>query len=399
MATLNVEKVISTDKPVFTPLVTVPAINAGNVIRNSTLSYQLPLPTNTYDNIIIVGSPAYITVNRAGKLVINGNHASIVGAVDGTSYNFTVRYVRGSVSTDVAYSFKLVDPAGDLSFTTPGTFTFVVPTGVTSVSALCVGAGGSGSYSWANSSGSGGGLAYANNIAVTPGQSITVTVPPRVTGNTNGAAASFGSFFSASGGYYSGTSDSAVGKPVAGTVTPFGGMGGYSPTSYGYGGGGGAGGYGTTTTGADARGGMGGYGGSQLATAGTNGAGGGGTGYQSSTYGFGGGGGVGLFGRGSSGAAATYPGNDFYSSANTGGKAGSGGEPGAGNNNSTETITSALGSRTMYHGEGGRYGGGGGGGGTSISGNGNFCAGAQGAVRVFWGGGRSFPTNAAFYSV
>ena len=40
-----------------------------------------------------------------------------------------------------------------------GTFTFIVPAGVTKLSALCIGAGGGGYYNWAGNGGGGGGLA------------------------------------------------------------------------------------------------------------------------------------------------------------------------------------------------------------------------------------------------
>lgn len=295
-------------------------------------------------------------------------------------------YGMGALQTLVASG-----PPGETAFTTPGTFTFIVPANVYSISAVAIGAGASGYYSWASSGGGGGALAWANNIAVTPGQSITITVPPSVTGTTSGASAVVGSFFSAQGGTHGATSSRAA--PVSGTVSASGGYGGLCSQN-GYGGGGGAGGY-------TGNGGDGSYGptgnSSSNGGQGTGGSAAGGTGYQSSTYGFGGGGGTGLYGAGASGTNPTSlsQGNDwsYTSSSNNGygGKGGSGGEQGSPNSNSSQTFYG----RTTYHGEGGRYGGGGGGGGTSVSGNGNFCAGAQGAVRIIWGGGRSFPNNAA----
>ena len=55
-------------------------------------------------------------------------------------------------------------------------FTWTVPNGVTSFSAVAIGGGGSGSYTWANSGSSGGGLAWMNGISCTPGESFTVAV-------------------------------------------------------------------------------------------------------------------------------------------------------------------------------------------------------------------------------
>lgn len=239
-------------------------------------------------------------------------------------------------------------PPGEVSFTTPGTFTFVVPAGVTRISAVAIGAGASGYYSWANSAGAGGALAWANNIAVTPGQSISVTVPPAVTGAASGAAAVVGSFFSAQGGTHGSTGTRAT--FVSGTVVASGGLGGLCSQN-GYGGGGGAGGY-------TGNGGDGSYGptGSSSSNGGqgSGGSAAGGTGYQSSTYGFGGGGGTGLFGAGSSGTNPTSlsQGNDWsyvYNSNNGyGGKGGSGGEQGSPNSNTSQSFYG----RTTFHGEG-----------------------------------------------
>lgn len=285
-------------------------------------------------------------------------------------------------------------------------YTFTVPANVTMASAVLVGAGGSGRYDWATSGGGGGALAWAN-FTVTPGEVLTVTIGGRPNQTAHGpdsilSSNSRGELFRAQGGQYSGTSrNTSYGNPVAGAVTPGNidsGRGGLTSQN-GYGGGGGAGGY----TGS---GGNGSYGSTQWNSNpyngthnGTGGAGGGGNGYGSSTYGFAGGGGVGIYGEGPSGTGSTgNNGNSFYGvSQNYQGKGGSGGFDGAPNNNSSITAIGGEGTGkaayTQYHGEGGAYGGGGAGGGTSVSGNGNFCKGGQGAARILLGG--SYPNNAA----
>jgi len=297
------------------------------------------------------------------------------------------------VSTDGKVSIGI--PQGQQLFDTPGTSSFVVPDGVYRISAVAVGAGAGGGYNWSTSAGSGGGLAYAT-FNVTPGESISITVPPQTAQQTSGASTKIGSYFSASGGTFGGTPASGnSGAPLAGTVTPFGGRGGYTHPN-GYGGGGGAGGYGETTSGSDAFGGQGGYG--SGSTNGTQGAGGGGGGYGSSTYAFGGGGGVGLYGRGDNGTRGNdNNGNSFYSDGRYGGNGGSNGWDGADNSNSSQSVRKngvvATGDDlyTIFHGEGGKFGGGGAGGGTSVSNNNNFCRGAQGGARIVWGAGREYP--------
>lgn len=69
---------------------------------------------------------------------------------------------------------SLEQPFGEISFTTPGTYTWTAPAGVTSVSAVVVGAGGMGAQ---NTFGGGGGaLAWKNNITVVPGTSYEIVV-------------------------------------------------------------------------------------------------------------------------------------------------------------------------------------------------------------------------------
>lgn len=156
---------------------------------------------------------------------------------------------------------------GQVAFTTPGTYTWVVPAGVTSVSVVTVDAGEL--MTTSNRGGRGGDLKYKNNIAVVPGTSHTVVV---------GAAAS------------GGNSPSTVSFASTGFVVGLGGAGGTN--NGGYGGGGGAGGYGGP-------GGRGGDTGS-IGDPGQNGGGGGNAGEPSTSHC---GGGVGILGQGADGAA------------------------------------------------------------------------------------------------
>ena len=84
--------------------------------------------------------------------------------------------------------------AGQQAFTTVGTHSFVVPNGVTSISAVCVGAGAGGWRQFDNGDGyflyqggGGGGLSYSNNITVTPGETLTVVVGSGGAGTSGGA--------------------------------------------------------------------------------------------------------------------------------------------------------------------------------------------------------------------
>ena len=261
---------------------------------------------------------------------------------------------------------------GQQAYTTAGTYTFTVPAGVTSVCVLCVGGGqGGGAYS-----GAGGSLAYSNNISVTPGASITLTVgsggyPNDVTGGSGGTTGGASTFGSGPTVRAVGGNDSRVN---IGSVSYSGGAG-YAYAS----GAGGAGGYS-------------GAGGTQSSTSinGSGGAGGaGGTGAQYNdgtnayTSGGAGGGGVGLLGSGTSGLAGA---NSSSYGADSGGSSGVDGPYDA----------------YSAGGNGGSYGGGGGAGSyvfnipTSFFSSTTYGGyGAVGAVRIIWGSGRSYPSNAA----
>jgi hypothetical protein len=253
------------------------------------------------------------------------------------------------------YQETVTIPVGEQAYTTPGTFSWTAPAGVTSVSVVCVGGGGNGSTA-SFGGGGGGGLGWKNNISVTPGQSYTVVVG-------NSGETSYFSSTSIVAGYGGSTStgtSGGTGGSYTGDGGGNGGVGGVAGDANSRAGAGGAGGY-------SGNGGNGGSysGGWTVSTAGTGGAGGGGgNGYYSGRVG-GGGGGVGILGEGASGSGGGFVSN----SSGYRGQGGSGGEGGS------QIAT------------GGAYGGGGG----NESGSGG-----QGAVRIIWGGNRSFPsTNTA----
>lgn len=158
-------------------------------------------------------------------------------------------------------AFKNV--AGQLQWTTVGIYSFVVPGGVTSISAVTIGSGGSGggrSGSAATAGGGGGGgLSYSNGISVTPGETLTVTVSgggnyvnnSNSDGNPGGACSikrGADVLLSAAGGAkgtYDGASAAYGGSAGAGvgSIRYSGGRGGTSDSSYVYSHGGGSGRY------------------------------------------------------------------------------------------------------------------------------------------------------------
>lgn len=269
---------------------------------------------------------------------------------------------------------------GQAAYTSPGTYTWYVPAGVTSVSVVAVGGGAGGNGTGNNSGGGGGGLAYSNNITVTPGDYHNVRVAAGGTGAlySPGGSGGYSQFSVANGGggywaigyggnpVYNNVGGSGGGAGVNGSGNGFqGGYGGNGGSSSYTAGGGGAAGYG-------GNGGTGAYSSSSSDGGAGSGGGGGGGGAGSSNGAPGGnGGGVGIFGQGSNGAGGTgnYKGN---------GGAGSGGS-------------------------GQTYGGGGGGGwwytaydpcGIPIRAEVKGNDGGSGAVRIIWPGNtRYFPST------
>lgn len=186
---------------------------------------------------------------------------------------------------------------GQQAYTTNGTYTFTIPSGVTSVSVVCVGGGGgscgcAGSSSYSGAGGGGGGLAYGT-FTVTAGNTITVVVgaagsPGTNVNSTTNIAGTGGESrvtyggtnmlraYGGSGGRWGNTGSNAGGGYLIATgVTSSGGgnggSGGGSLNNNGGGGGGGAGGYG-------GNGGNAGAGNSGVGGTGSSGGGGGGGG-------------------------------------------------------------------------------------------------------------------------
>ena len=276
---------------------------------------------------------------------------------------------------------------GQNEYTSFGNYTFVAPAGYTSISVVCIGAGGAGgvfSTSPYRTGGGGGGgeLRYKNNVSVTAGESYTVVVGRAynnaVSGANDGSDGGASTFNSSTcvangglGGDYinpgGGRSTGPGGAGGSGGTGDGGGNGGAGATctSSGYGGGGGgAGGY----AGAGGAGGVNGNAGSDGAGGGAGGGGSsGGSGYGNIKAAAGGG--TGLLGQGSNGSGGAAGDNNTNNS--SGGGGGSGGTAGS--------IST-----------GGNYGGGSGGaGGNTIP--------KGGAVRIMWPGNtRTYPsTNTA----
>jgi hypothetical protein len=358
------------------------AVTTGN-LRFPLNAYSPPSTPGTAPGVYTYGSssnptiricmnPTCVTTCTASYFVAvaqPGNLTAETPAVFTPNGNITAQFSNLESPRAYCFSFYAVNPAGTSalspatsyvvgggsSYFVSGTFSWVAPTGVTSVSVVAIGGGANGQSS--TRGGGGGGLGYKNNISVTPGNSYTV-----VAGNPGNSTGSY--FINTSTVKGAGGSGSTGGSYVG----DGGGNGGSAPNL----GGGGAGGYS-------------GNGGSGSASGGANGSagsGGGGGGGGANCGVGGGGGGTGTQGQGSNGAGGLQSGH-------TGGGGGSGGGSGtAGCASCGHTCCSGT-YVNRCGGSGGYYGGGGGGG----CGRG---AGGYGIVRIIWPGNlRSFPSTFA----
>ena len=273
---------------------------------------------------------------------------------------------------------------GQQAYTTAGTFSWIAPAGVTSVSVVAVGGGGGSQGGSVGGSGGGGGeLRYKNAISVTPGLSYTVVVGAGGVGDTittrPGAQSSFINSATVAanggGGGGAGNNPGAGGSGGVGDGGGNGGRGGANAQSTinGAGAGGGAGGYSGT----------GGGGGNITISFGTR---------ENGTAGSGGGGGGG-------GTGGPYLQTCCGAISAAGGRGGGVGLGGEGVNGAGGLTTSTINAPGQVGGTGSPFG-------TAVGG-GAPCGGQQpsptlnvpatgtsGGVRIIWPGNtRSFPST------
>jgi len=380
----------------------------------ATLSIVLNVNNRVYTRLPATSTAGlditYSSSNLPAGLSITGNVLSSGVISSAASYSFNITAASSSGKTaSISVSIGVMVPSQSI-YTTPGTYSWTCPAGVTRVSAVAIGGGGGGgSFSSYGRGGGGGGLSWVNDIVVVPGNSYTVVVGA---GGTRGAYASTSAGGTGGESYFinattvqggggtggrAGSTAAAVGAggganweaTLYGTSgANAGGIGGYGGV-YG-GGGGGAAGY-------SGQGGSG-YQGSTTTTSQPgyvgvgNGGGGGGGGSGGSTYVGGGGGGTGLYGQGRTG----HSGSGSTSNAQGGGGGSFYNGTGRGGNSSQAAAANAQGGiagtgRTQY--ADGGYPGGGGAGGDYASSPYYNGAGAAGGVRIIWGAGRAYPST------
>jgi hypothetical protein len=420
--TANPSIPVLTEGTAFTTFSTVTA-TGGTTTKTYNISPALSngLVFNTSNGQITGGTPTTTFVRSVTTYTVTVTDNCTVPQVKTAQFTLTIRAVaqltfEGTVSS------------------TPTRVSWVVPAGVTSISAIVVGGGGGGgtgrpstfsSNSFSSSAGAsgggggGGGLSYKNNIAVTSGQTLFITVGQGGLAGTTQAGFGGGNtlihtsnstdpataIVSATGGTrgdYPAISvqfNGQVYTSVNGPNLAIGGTGGAPIVGTGFAGGKGGNGY-IPQVSFDTR-----NGGSGSAFFAVNATGGGGAGGYAGVGG-GGGNGDGAF-KFSNGTTGTDP-STVSASAGAGGGGGGGSEGTSGSTspggrgggvmllgqgtNGAAGTTGAGGTGSLV--TGGVPYGAGGSGGSGVSGsNGIGLSGGVGGVRIMWGPGRAYPST------
>jgi hypothetical protein len=147
---------------------------SGSATSSSAISVSFSAPGCTghlaIDYYQAISSPGCFTATAASSPI------SVTGLCASTSYTFRVRAHNskgyGSYSSSSG-SITTCAANGSVTYSTPGTYTWTAPAGVSHVSVVAIGGGGGGT---SFQGGGGGGLGWKNNISTTPGTGYQVVV-------------------------------------------------------------------------------------------------------------------------------------------------------------------------------------------------------------------------------
>ena len=140
-----------------------------STISGSTATYSYTsIPNGSYSfSAVYSGSTVYYSTNNTDSFILDREEAA---ATLPTSLYNPATSTTAIVTVDSAVSSSTVNYSNFPATSTAWT----VPTGVTSISVIAIGAGASTSDNLAASGGGGGGLAYVNNYPVTPGDTYYI---------------------------------------------------------------------------------------------------------------------------------------------------------------------------------------------------------------------------------
>jgi len=150
----------------------VPVFSTANIATGiptntafSSTATQATAATGTVVHTITEGAlPTWATLASNGTL--SGTTPSTGSGTYIGPYSFTVTATNGIYTATRSYTWLVYLGLiqGQNAYTSPGTYSWTAPSGVTSVSVVAVGGGGAGQDSWANPAGAGGGFGWEKNI-------------------------------------------------------------------------------------------------------------------------------------------------------------------------------------------------------------------------------------------
>jgi hypothetical protein len=141
-----------------------PTIGTATAPSSTTASVAFTAPANVGGSAIT----SYAVQSTPGNIGATGSSSPITvsGLTAGTAYTFRVTALNSYGPSPASASSNSVTPppVGQQAYTTAGTYSWVAPAGVTSVSVVVV-AGGGGGGGGGGTGGVGGALRWGNNIA------------------------------------------------------------------------------------------------------------------------------------------------------------------------------------------------------------------------------------------
>ena len=367
---------VSADVTNITVSCSTDTFTIGGSVTGLAAGQQVTLEDNGGDSLTVTANGVFTFVTP----VVYGSAYTVTVGTEPTGQACVVAGGSGSAVAANVGTVGITCMAGTQSFTTPGSFTWTVPAGITSVSIVAIGGGGGGSGTFGSYVGlvGGAGAVVNSTLTVTPGQTLNLVVGGGGTAGTSFLVGVSGPFGGGGGGGSSnidaGTADQIIagGGGGGGAAAPkyVGGLpGSVGGNAGGVGGAGGNGG-GRSSTGGVAstepggNGGSGGTGGAETPSGdpGLNGAAG---------------------GNGNGGAGGTGGGDGSVPS--PGGSGGSGIGAGTGGSD-TATYRSGGGGGGYGGGASGTLGGGGGAGGSTGPAGSTFAPAANGGGPATNGG-------------
>ena len=188
------------------PITAVTGNAATYELDNQGSPTTITLSSSDPDGIPLQWSHQVTSGSLGGTTITNVNNVFTItpSTNNSDSGNFTVSFIatngENQETSSSTFSLEFGAPAGGIQWRGNSTYTWIVPAGVTKINVVAIGGGGAGTnhQTWsdrAGTGGGGGGLAYINDVTVTPGEVYEIKVGNRggyISTNTIGSTSGSG---------------------------------------------------------------------------------------------------------------------------------------------------------------------------------------------------------------